>query len=222
VFVLGAAGSASASTLLFESEKPDWHATGLTVSTGLLATVGGKKIESTAAHVLILVLNQTLFHIHILFLGVHAEGTTLAPCGDTSTTTSSGHILLAMLGHLGLADPGGHNAVLLLIPSGFSFFCHNPILNINEEVKVQGSVIGEITKPAVGVATEELGIKFEQSAGKQKFTEFLLPENVLMTNQFLESKTGGGAFEQAGEATEEIVLKALPGAGKFKLVLDAK
>jgi hypothetical protein len=115
------------------------------------------------------------------------------------------------LGHLGLADPGDHPAVLLLVPTGFEFKCGG-IFTIKE----RGSFIGEITKPALlAKGQTEMTFKFEQSKGIQKYTEFLLPGGVLDKNLFLEWSLNGGAFEQAGRSAE-MTLKALTGTFELK------
>jgi hypothetical protein len=217
VLVLGIA-NASASTLLFVPHKGfPYHLSGLS-GKGKLETIGGTSLTSTATHALTIILNSTLFDLHLEFLGVKAFG--IAPC--TNVTGQTETILVNLLGHLGLADPGNHPAVLLLVPGGFEFTCTNPIGGKKEKVNVQGSVIGLITKPAIGVASEEMTLTFEQSKGKQKHTEFLLPENVLMTNQIEETSLNGGAFEQSAQESEPTTLKALPGQGTFLLVLDTK
>jgi hypothetical protein len=212
VFALGA-GSASASTLLFVPHKGfPYHLTGLS-GKGALETVGGGKVTSTANHVLALVLNATLFDLHLEFLGSESLGSKCNTKGN-----AAGVILLNLLGHLGLADPGNHPAVLLLVPTGFEFECAGGLI----KTKVRGSVIGLITKPAIGVASEEETLTFEQAKGVQKHTEFLLPENVLMTNQIQESAINSTTFEQSGQESEPTTLKALPGQGTFLLVLDPK
>lgn len=216
VFALGTGSASAATALLFEG--PHVHAVGLAVGESRLERTNKEVVKSSALHVLLLTLGNTLFDVHILFLGVQGSAGALSPCGLTATTTSTEHVLIELLGHLGLADPGNRHAALLLVPSGFAFFCHNPLNNTNEEVKVRGSVIGLITKPAAGVETTELGLQLKQSGGIQEFTEFLLPP--LMTGQILESATGAGAFEQAGEATPEVVVKSLLTTEKFKLVLE--
>jgi len=219
VFALGVVGSASASsTLLFEPASGvfPYHLAGLLVAEGRLETIKGKKVKSTAAHVLIRVLNQTLFHVHILFLGVKAEE--LAPCSNLGGGSTSGHILIELLGHLGYThDSNGNNvpAVLLLVPNGFSFECE--FLGVKSNISVRGSVIGLITHPKPLVSVEELGVVFEQSAGVQKHTLFLLPGGVVMSDQLLESAENGGTFEQAGEEIKQTLLKALPNEGKFLL-----
>lgn len=217
VFALGTGSASAATALLFEGKIP-YHAEGLTVGESRLERKNKENITSSALHVLLVVLSHTLFDVHILFLGVRALGLATAPCGLTKETTATEHVLIALLGHLGLADPGNRHAALLDVPSGFAFFCHNPLTGTNDEIGVKGSVIGTITKPAAGVESEELGIQFKQSGGIQEFTEFLLPP--LMTGAFLESNKNGGAFEQSGQAAPEVVLKALPNEGKFKLVLE--
>ena len=217
VFALGT-GSVSAAGLLFETATFPYHATGLAVGLSKLEGINGKKITSSALHVLARVLSKTLFDLHFLFLGVRGEAGALSPCGDTASTTSSEHVLIELLGHFGLADPGNRHAVLLEVHEGFVFFCHNPLNGLNEELKWRGSLIATITKPAAGVTSEELGVIFKQTSGKQEFTEFLLP--TLMTNQILEISLGGGPFEQAGMETPEVVLKPLVKGTTFKLVLD--
>lgn len=212
VFALGVTGSASAKVLLFKSpESFPIHFAG-TGGASTLETLSGKAITSTQTDLLAVVLNSTLFDLHINFLHSTAENG-LAECSNTSNPTT---ILVNLLGHLGLADPGDKPAVLLLVPSGFEFVCSALGGIVKETVKVKGSVIGEITKPTILTAgATELTTKFEAAGrGVQKFTEFLL-NNTLTTNLMQESSIGGGAFElsaQAGEGTLKIL------KGTFEIV----
>lgn len=206
VFALGAAGSASAASLLFVPHSGifPYHLAG-TGGVAILETLGGTKVEAASTDVLALVLNSTLSDVRIEFLKVKSG---IASCGNDG---KSGTILVNLVAHLGFADPGNKPAELLLVPSGFEFTCAGFVNS-----KVRGSVIGEITKPALNTASEELGISFKQTGGEQEFTEFLLG-STLLTGQFEESSVNGGAFEksaQSGSAT----LKALAGEGKFLLV----
>jgi hypothetical protein len=99
----------------------------------------------------------------------------------------------------------------LLVPAGFEFECGGGLAKL----KVRGSVIGQITAPALGVAAELMRVVFNQTAGKQELTSFLLG-NALLANQFEETSPNGGAFEQSAQQGEAD-LKALPGEGKFEL-----
>lgn len=205
-FAFGAVGSASAAnTLLFESSSGfPYHMAG-TGGKSALETVGGGKVTSTSSDLLSVILNKTLFDLHLLFLGTEAEGTS---CSNTGT---AGNVLVNLLGHLGLADPGDKPAVLLLVPAGFEFKCGALIVE-----KVEGAVIGEITKPALLVAGQkEMTVKFEQLKGVQKYTEFLLAGGTLDKGLFEKSSLDGFPFEQSGQEGEG-TLKAT-GTGTFEL-----
>lgn len=206
VFAFGAVGSASAAkTLLFESSSGfPYHMVG-TGGASKLEGVGGGTVTSTSSDLLTVILSKTLFDLRILFLGAKTGNTA---CSNTSNTEG---ILVHLLGHLGLADPGDKPAVLLLVPTGFEFKCGAFITE-----KIRGSVIGEITKPALLVAGQkEMTIKFEQVKGVQKYTEFLLPGGTLDKGLFEESSLDGFPFEQSGQEGEGTV-KAT-GTGTFEL-----
>ena len=206
VFAFGPAGSASAKVLLFvPSTSFPYHLAG-NGNAGTLETIKGAKVTSTEVHALAIILSPTLFDAHLEFLGSKAEG--LFACNTAGN--ASGVILLNLLGHLGLADPGDSPAVLLLIPSGFEFSC-----GIAGAVKVRGSVIGLITAPGILKSGQtSMTLKFEQAKGVQKHTSFLLGES-LLSNQFEESSALGGAFEQSGQSGEA-TLKATSGSFEIK------
>lgn len=211
VLGFGMAGSASA-TILFlpNSHKFPYHLAGLAPEPRL-ETVGGKKITSKKVDVLVLALSQTLLDAHLRFLGVESSG---APCNNTGT---SGEVLVNLLGHLGLADPGFVPAVLLLVPSGFKFTCE--LFGIKATVLVRGNVIGKIASPAVGADSELLKLEFNQtSAGHQEFTTFLLGGQTL-TNQTEEASENEGVFEPSAQSGPAALLEALPGQGPFLLIL---
>jgi hypothetical protein len=201
----GLAGSASAAPLLFKSANLPYHFTGTGGET-ILETLSGKQVKAASTDILVNQLNSTLFDLHIEFLKVKAEGTACKNEGKAEG------ILVNLLGHLGLADPGSKPAVLLLVPTGFEFEC---AFGIAKE-KVRGEVIGEITSPGLNTSSELESLSFVQSKGMQALTTFLLGSETL-TNQFQESSLNGGAFEgsaQLGTAD----LKAVAGEGKFELV----
>lgn len=207
VLAFGFAGSASAKVLLFKpSTAFPYHMSG-TGGASKLETVGGTSVESTSLHVLVLILNSTLFHAKLTFLNSvsPALGAKCQTPGDPAGT-----ILINLLGHLGLTHPNDAPGVLLLIPSGFFFEC------AGIHVDVRGSVIGLITKPAILTKAKEMTLKFEQAAGVQKHKGFLLG-NELLANQHLESAVLflGGGFEEAGQQGEA-TLKAT--AGEFELL----
>jgi hypothetical protein len=209
VFAFGPAGSASAKVLLFvPSTTPafPFHLSG-NGGPGTLETVKGAKVTSTAVDALAIILSATLFDAHLEFLGSKAEG--LVACNTAGN--ASGVILINLLGHLGLADPGDSPAVLLLLPSGgFEFSC-----GILGSVKVRGSVIGLITAPGILKSGQtSMTLKFEQAKGVQKHTSFLLGES-LLTNQIEESAALGGGFEQSGQSGEA-TLKATSGSFEIK------
>lgn len=189
VFALGAAGSAPARTLLFVPSTGFPYDLAAEGGGTHFESVGGVSFSLPKVHTLVRFLNATLFNLNLLYLGVTIAG---IPCSNTSI---SEEVLLDLLGHLGLADPGGVPAVLLLVPSGFEFNCSGA------SVKIRGSLIGEIAKPAILTFNQtELLLRFEQSKGIQKFTTFLLA-NTLLINQF-EEINANGFFEQYGQAWE--------------------
>jgi hypothetical protein len=197
VFAFATAGSASAKVLLFvPSAGFPAHLTGKGLGS-TLETLSGKKVTSSEVHALALITNSTLFSLRLDFLKALGEG--IAPCTNTA---SSNTILADLLGHLGFVDPSGNAGVLLDIPAGFKFTCE--FLSVKETFLVQGHVIGLITAPAILKAGEKvLTVKFEQSKGEQKHTEFLLGSTRL-TNQFQETSPSEKGFEksaQQGEAT---------------------
>jgi hypothetical protein len=207
VFALGAVGSASAASLLFvpHSGKFPYHLTG-TGGVAILETLNHTKVEAASTDVLALVLNSTLSDVRIEFLKAKTGG--FIPCGNDGKSET---ILTNLVSHLGFADPGNKPAELLLVPSGFEFTCSG-----FANSKVRGAVIGEITKPALNTASEELGLSFKQTGGEQEFTEFLLG-STLLTNQFEESSVNGAAFEKSGQSGSA-TLKATAGQGKFLLI----
>ncbi len=210
---LGTAGNAEAGILFLPtSHKFPYHLAG-SGATPKLETVGGKALSAERVDVLVLVLSQTLFDAHLRFLKVKNPNTT-APCSNTS---NSGEILVNLLGHLGLADPGFVRAMLWLIPTGFKFTCE--LLGIKATILWKGSVVAKIASPAVGVDSELLRLELNQaSAGHQEFTTFLLGGQTL-TNQFLEVDENEGTFEQAALSGPAMLLHALPGEGPFLLTL---
>ncbi len=206
VFAFGAAGSASAASLLFvpHSGKFPYHLTG-TGGAAILETLSGTTVEAASTDVLTLVLTSTLADVRIEFLKAKSG---FFPCGNDGKSET---ILTTLVAHLGFADPGNKPAELLLVPSGFEFTCAGFVNS-----KVRGAVIGEITKPALNTASEELGVSFKQTKGEQEFTKFLLGSTTL-ENQFEESSINGGAFEKSGQSGSATV-KATAGQGKFLLV----
>jgi hypothetical protein len=207
MFIFGLAGSAKAADLLFSplSSKFPYHMVGSGGAT-VLETLSGKKVEAASADVLALVLSPTLVDLHVEYLKVKSEGTACHNDGKTEA------ILLNLLGHFGRADPNELPAVLLLVPSGFEFECLGGLA----KVKMRGAVIGAIIDPGRGEETEELGLTFNQTKGKQEYTTFLLGSETL-TNEIEETSFSGGAFEQTGQQGEPILFKALAGEGKFQL-----
>jgi hypothetical protein len=205
--VVGVGSASAAKTLLFESSSGfPYHMAG-TGGASKFETVGGGAVTSTSSDVLAQILNKTLFDLHILYLGFKT-GTTAC-----SNTSNSEGVLINLLGHLGLADPGDKPAVLLLVPTGFEYKCGLVV------IKERGAYIGEITKPALLISGQkEMTLKFEQAKGVQKYTEFLLGGGTLDKGQFLELSLDGFPFEQTGREGE-MTLKAT-GAGTFELKDD--
>jgi hypothetical protein len=220
VFAFGA-GSASAAGPLFKSTSGfPYHLEGLRVSHGLLSTLG-HTVLSTAVHALALILSSTLFDLHLLFLGVTSPGPlgTTAKCGNTNPASED--VLMNLLGHLGLAHHRGggvRHAILLLLEEGFSFVCE--ALGVQETVKLSGSMVGEINKPAAGVEATELNTSVKQSLpGHPLYTLFLFTGGGQIVPLLL-IKEGGGALEQAALEEGEAIVKLLPGLNPFLLILD--
>jgi hypothetical protein len=203
----GLAGSASAAPLLFKPANGifPYHFTGTGGET-ILETLSGKKVEAASTDIQINQLNSTLFDLHIEFLKLKAEATACKNEGKAEA------VLMNLLGHLGLADPGNKPAVLLLVPTGFEFEC---AFGIAKE-KLRGELIGEITSPGLSTGSELESLSFVQSKGMQALSTFLLGSETL-TNQFEEISLNGGAFEGWGQLGAAD-LKAVAGEGKFELV----
>lgn len=232
-----AAASASAKEVLYELSKGTFPAT--------FTSTGGKSTLETVAGGLTGVVSCTgikdsgtigsategsgktahLGTAKITFTGCTAAGG-LAKCTSVKTgeeTIAEGEILVRSAPfHLGLADPGGLPAQLLLI-SGVEFKC------ATETVKVSGSIIGLIKKtngepPVIGEEVEKASLVFKQKKGKQEFTEFLLslttPENELMTGQHL--TTVKAKSEESGQETPTDTLEGFKNSAseavKIKLV----
>jgi len=159
------------------------------------------------------VLSQTLFDAHFRFLETGVGSSTCTSPGE-----SAGTVLIRLLGHFGLADPGFVPAVLLLVPAGFRFTCS--LGPISQEVLVRGGIIGRIASPAVNEDSELLKLLFNETAthGHQDLTTFLLGGQAL-TNQIEETSISEGAFEQSAQSGPLILLHALPGEGPFLLIL---
>jgi hypothetical protein len=184
-FAFGLTGTASAEILFLPvTHKFPYHMTGVSGKAILETKKGGAEgiIEAKQVDVLLLVLSQTLGDVHLRFLKTTAAGG-LAKCGNV--TGESETILVNLLAHIGLADPGFRPAVLMLVPAGFEFTC-KPIIGESKVIKVRGSIIGTITHPAVGADSELLGILFNQAGGIQDFSTFLLGGQTL-TNQVEET-----------------------------------
>jgi hypothetical protein len=205
--VFAVAGSASAAPLLFIPHKGyPYHMAG-TGGTANLETVNGHVVTAASTDDLALVLNATLADLKIEFLKVKEEFG--SACHNDGKSEA---VLVSLLGHLGFADPGNKPAILTLVPSGFEFEC----LGGFAKIKVRGSVIGEITKPALNTAAEEEEVVFAQSKGVQALQTFLIGSE---TREHLteESALNSETFEQSGQSGSA-KLKALPGQGTFLLV----
>jgi hypothetical protein len=218
VLAFGVAGSASAAPLLFipHSGKFPYHLAGVVGKSEFEQKEGLTVITSEKVDLLALVLSPTLFDAKFTFLEVHtAAFGTSTNCNNEGNETSS-TILLSLLGHLGFADPGNVPAVLLLVPTGFDFRCFNlPIIG-SALMLVRGGVIGQITKPGLNTASEELLINLSKSSkATQSLRTFLLGGQTLTSD--LESSTNEGGFELAALANHG-TLKALAGEGTFLLV----
>jgi hypothetical protein len=218
VFAFGAAGSASAAPLLFipHTGKFPYHLAGIAGKAELEQTGGLTGITSEKVDLLALVLSPTLFDAKFTFLESHTSAFgTPTNCNNEGNETSS-TILLSLLGHLGFADPGNVPAVLLLVPTGFDFKCFNLPIVGSVLILVKGGVIGQITKPGLNAASEELLINLSKSTkAVQSLRTFLLGGQTLTSD--LESSISEASFELASQ-TGHGTLKALAGEGTFLLV----
>jgi hypothetical protein len=215
LFAFGVAGSASAVPLLFvpHSGKFPYHFAGLGGAGKLEPTAGAlNALTSGDVHVLVLVLSATLFDAGLTFLGVKSP--TGEPCWNTATESNTVSIP-NILGHLGFAHHENVSlpAALLLLPK-VHFFCK--VLGSNVLILVHGSVIGQITAPALNTSSTLLLINFKQTAGVQLLRSFLFG-NTLVSGLDLLTNTNEGAFELAGQEGH-VTLHALPGEGTFLLV----
>jgi hypothetical protein len=214
VFAFGAAGSASAASLLFvpSSGTFPYHFVGSSGESQLnpLST-SNPSVKSQKSDVLVLVKTSTLFNTHIDFL----ESTSNSePCGSTAAT--SGTISVDLEGHLGFADPGVVPAVLLLVPGHITFKCR-VLGSIEVPTLIRGGIIGRITAPALNTSSELLLISFKQAAkGVQEFSTFLLG-NELLLNEMEQVSINKGAFELSSQVGH-VTLHALVGQGTFQLV----
>jgi hypothetical protein len=189
------AGSASARVLLFlYSKAGNAHFVG-SGGAQKFETLSGKAINTTATDALLLFLSPTLFDLHLEYLHFTAEAGA-AECSNTGNATT---VLVNLLGHLGLADPGDVPAVLLLVPAGFEFTCSALGGIIKEHVLMRGGLIGRITKPEIlksGQTLLEIEFKLA-SRGVQAFSEFLLGNTLI--KEMEQFAIGGAAFELAGQ-----------------------
>jgi hypothetical protein len=213
VFGFGITGTASAA-ILFEPRSGTfpYHAAGFTGKNLLEAKNQTFSVESQHADVLVLVLSPTLADVHIKFLETTSAG------GNCSNVTGEAQtVLINLLAHIGLIDPGRVPGVLMLIPSGFKFTCQSIIGPVH--ILVRGGVIGLITHPALNTASLLLGILFKTTTkGVQEHKGFLLGSQTF-TNEHEETSVNGGAFEESGQSGGVSLVHALPGEGDFLLKL---
>jgi hypothetical protein len=206
VFAFGFAGSASAKVLLFKpSTSFPFHLSG-TGGASKIETVGGSAVEAESLHALFLILSSNLFDARLTFLKV--KNALLGSCQTPGD--AAGTILLNLHGHFGLSHASDKPAILLLVPSGFSFECGGIVID------GRGSLIGLITKPAILTKSKELELSFKQEKGKQQHTEFLLGIT-LLTGQDLEINFLGvtNKFELVGL---EVSANLKATAGEYELV----
>lgn len=213
VFAFGVAGSASAATLLFvpHTKGFPYHLVG-TGGASELESLIGTKITSSESDILIQVLSATLADNNITFLHVKLGSEECQNAGAGTETVKTG----LLLSHLGFADhEGKERPASLLLIGKIHFFCNVPLIG-KELILVRGSIIGEITSPALGVASELLTVKYAQKKGVQ-LLESILFGSTTVAGQHQESSFAEGAFEQSAQSGEGTV-HALPGQGTFLLV----
>ncbi len=205
VFALSAAvaSSASAGSLLYVSPGGfPVHYHGLVTTTTKLETVGNKNVECTGGvHILGDIISVHLSITDYLFLGCKG------PLGTTCTSTGepAGAILALIHEHLGLIDdPSGNlfnDPGVLGLVSNIHFICK--LSFIEEEVNVEGSLIGQIISPAVGgeaSSTAELLYANNGTTGQPLFTLFLSP--LLGTvHSLLLTKVGSGGSKEVSSQT---------------------
>jgi hypothetical protein len=217
LFAFGAVGSASAVPLLFvpHSGKFPFHFAGLGGASSLETTNSGVvgRITAKDVHALVLVLSATLFNTGLTFLGVKSP--TGEPCWNTAAESETVTIP-NILGHLGFAHHENVSlpAALLLLPK-VHFFCK--VLGANALILIHGSVIGQITAPALNTSSTLLLINFKSSStGVQLLRSFLFGDT-LVSGLDLLSNTNEGNFELAAQIGH-VTLHSLPGEGTFLLV----
>jgi hypothetical protein len=196
--------------LLFvpHSGKFPYHLTGLGGKSEL-ESIGGLGVKSGDVHVLTQILSSTLSDTSLSFLGASDA------FGEECHNAGAGVINTGLLlGHLGFADhEGKERPAILLLLGKVHFFCK--IFGAEELVLVRGGVIGEITKPALNTASEELLLSFVQHAGVQLLRTILFGSTLVTSDE--ESSLNEGSFELSGQSGEA-TLKALAKEGTFLLV----
>jgi hypothetical protein len=213
VLGFGITGTASAGILFLPiSEHFPYHMAGFTGKNTIEAKNQAFNIQSNHADVLVLVLSPTLADVHFRFLEVTTGG------GNCSNVTGEAQtVLLNLLAHIGLVDPGRVPGFLGLIPAGFKFTCQSIIGS--QHILVRGNIIGLITRPELNAASLLFGILLKTTTkGVQEHKTFLLG-NETLTNQIEETSVNGGAFEESGLSGGVALVHALPGEGFFLLKL---
>jgi len=158
------------------------HVTG-TVSAG--GTTGEITLDFTACHIVVLGIT----------LPCHSTG---APVENTIASKGVYHLIT--VDH---ETPGGvidHNPAILVTPVATKVECKN-----TQPINVAGNVIGTITSPACGVASNNMTIKFSASGATQ--------EHKLYTgvNYNLTSQTGTGTIKEASQVSESTTSSATAG-----------
>ena len=154
------------------------HVTG-TVNTG--GTTGTIELDFTACHV------------NIEFLGTIPCHTTGAPLNNTIKSSGTFHLITVN------ASPNEKPAILVT-PAATAITCGGL-----STVNVAGNVIGTITSPACGVASNSMTIKFSATGPTQAHKAYT------GVNYNLTSQTGTGTIKEAGLVSESTTTSSTAG-----------
>lgn len=210
VLLLGAIAAGSATAAEFQA-KPSFpvkfNGEG---KAGLLETKGGHSVtckETTASGEVENAGSVGGLTVH--FKGCFAEHLPALPCTSASPAVSGEITTNTIVGKPIDLDPLHAQAGLLLESSAAGgvfaeFTCKNTSLGVNEEIKVTGSVIGQVKTTELNEFRSTLDLEFAQAGGVQAWTqvEATGPQHFLLTE-------GKGTAPFAAE--QSAVGEAVPG-----------
>lgn len=214
-FVGAASASAAEPEYVLESGSFPVNFTS-TSGAGVLKTVGGSEVickKDTNTGKLI---NSKEDEVTVYFEECTAFGFPCTTSGQSSGTIKVGPVKSYLVYPVG----GGTRVLDLLYPSSESFPPAEPpngatiatFTCVLVTVTVRGSLLGEFGKTNEFSHTNSLILT--QSGGVQAFKEYET-ESGEVRKAYLESKKGGGAYEQAGEGTTDTL--TLEGTRKVKV-----